>query len=118
MAAAPKRSSVLRMAERMAPAARKTGEMSMRRVSSTVSAVVSASKPGTRRGTTAGAKMARSTASTSSTPSIRLRTVEATRQARSRSPWAVSPASTGTRAEAMAPAATSWKTRSGIRKAA
>ena len=92
--------------------------MSMKRVSSTVSCVVSSSKPGTRKGTTTGARTASRRLATSSTPSMRLSTVDATRQARSRSPCAERLASTGTRAEAMAPAATSWKTRSGMRKAA
>ena len=45
-------------------------------------------------------------------------TVDTTRQARSASPRASSVAMVGIRADARAPAATSWKIRSGIRKAA
>ena len=49
---------------------------------------------------------------------MRFATVEATRQARSSSPRAWSPARTGMSAELRAPAATSWKMKSGIRNAA
>ena len=55
IAATPKRPSVFRTALASAPAARKIGAMSISRVSSTVIAVVSASKPGTSHGTMAGA---------------------------------------------------------------
>ena len=65
-----------------------------------------------------GAKMASRAERTSIMPSMRLVTVEATRQARSRSPPVSRPDSTGMSEEAMAPAATSWKTRSGMRNAA
>ena len=50
--------------------------------------------------------------------SIRFVTVDTTRQARSASPRASSVAMIGIRADARAPAATSWKIRSGIRNAA
>ena len=50
--------------------------------------------------------------------SIRLITVETTRQARCRSSVVNSPDTIGIRADDSAPAATSWKIRSGMRNAA
>jgi ribulose bisphosphate carboxylase small subunit len=49
---------------------------------------------------------------------MRLITVDTTRQARSRSFVMNRPDTTGTRADDRAPAATSWKIRSGMRNAA
>ena len=102
----------------MEPAARKIGLSNIIRVSSTVRSVVASSKPGTSRGTSDGARTKSRIASSSSTPSMRLSTVEATRQARGLSPCSMSPERTGMSAEVMAPAATSSKMRSGMRKAA
>ncbi len=117
-AATPKRSCVWRMALTIEPVARKIGAMSIIRVSSTVSWVVGWSKPGTSKGTIEGAKMAKTVAKVMRAANIRLMTVDATRQARSCSPWAMRPDNTGISADAMAPAATSSNVRSGIRKAA
>src|SRR5450631_4567276 len=62
--------------------------------------------------------MATITARTSSTASIRVVTVDATRHARASWSVASRPATIGIRAELSAPAATSWKMKSGMRKAA
>ena len=108
MAAAPNRFWVLSTDEATAPSPRKMGESSIIRVSFTVSSVLAASKPGTSHGTSSGAKMATKTENTTSAMSIRLMTVDVTRQARDGWPPTSRPDSTGTSAEAMAPAATSW----------
>ena len=84
------------------------GESSMIRVSLIVSSVVTTSKPGTRYGTITGAKIDIRIEPVRSATSIRLMTLDATRHARSRSPWWSSAARTGTSAEASAPAAASW----------
>ena len=94
------------------------GLSSMTRVRSTVSAVCAASNPGVIAGTTAGAKTRSRLPRIASPTSIRFVTLETTRQARSSSSWARSVAIVGIRAEARAPAATSWKIMSGIRNAA
>ncbi len=101
-----------------APRARKIGLASMIRVSSIVRSRRPWSKPGVIAGTSTGAASQTTTASTSSSAIIRFATVEATRQARPSSPPAWSPARTGMSAELRAPAATSWKMKSGIRNAA
>ena len=118
IAATPKRPSVFRTALASAPAARKIGAMSISRVSSTVIAVVSASKPGTSHGTMSGANTTMRIDRTSNVPSIRFATLDATRSARDRWPAAMSPVSTGMSDDPIAPAATSWNMRSGMRKAA
>ena len=92
--------------------------MSMMRVRRTVSSVPTVSKPGVSRGTICGAKMATIAARLTSASSIRLSTVETTRQARCSSSRANRPARTGIIAEDSAPAATSWKIVSGRRNAA
>ena len=100
------------------PMARTTGLRTMILVSPMVRSILSGSKPGAVKGTSAGAARNRPTASTSSATSIRLATVDTTCQARSSvSRWRIS-AITGMSAELRAPAATSWNIRSGRRKAA
>jgi len=67
---------------------------------------------------TTGARMNSVTARTVSAMSIRLITVDTTRQARDSSPPTSSAETIGMSADDNAPAATSWKIRSGRRKAA
>ncbi len=98
--------------------ARKIGLSSMIRVSSIVWSSLGPLKPGVMIGTTTGARMNSATAKTSRAISIRLITVETTRQARARSSVVNSAEMIGISADDRAPAATSWKIRSGIRNAA
>ena len=90
----------------------------MIRVSSTVSAWFASLKPGVIAGTSHGAATKTIAPSTTSPMSIRLMTVETTFQARSFAPLARSPDTIGISADDSAPAATSWKIRSGMRNAA
>ena len=90
----------------------------MIRVSSMVLSSCAPSNPGVMSGTMTGARMKKPTARTTSPMSIRLMTVETTRQARACSSVANRPDTIGMSADDSAPAATSWKMRSGIRNAA
>ena len=90
----------------------------MIRVSSTVVAMVGASKPGVMIGHDGRRQHEHDVARTASAMSIRFATVETTRHARAVPSVASRPDTTGIRADERAPAATSWKIRSGIRKAA
>ena len=80
----------------------------MIRVSWIVVSVPAASKPGVITGTIWGAQMNTTTANTTRPASIRLMTVDATRQARRGAPSAMRVVSTGMSADPTAPAATSW----------
>ena len=90
----------------------------MIRVSSTVWAHWASVNPGVIAGTIDGAATNMIAARTSRIASMRFATVEATRQARDSASVSSSPAMTGMSADDSAPAATSWKMRSGIRNAA
>ena len=117
-AEAANRRSALRALVTIAPRASRIGDTSMIRVSSTVLASCDPSKPGVIARTKSVAQMNPASASTSSPASMRLMSVDTTRQARAESPFAMRPLTIGTTAEATAPAATSWKIRSGMRNAA
>ena len=117
MALAANRPCAFRMLVATPAAARKIGLSSMIRVSSTVCCSPASSKL-TNAGTRTGAAIATRIASTSSTASTSVVTVEATRHARASWSWACSPDTIGTRAADRAPAATSWNIRSGSRNAA
>ncbi|OGO52383.1 MAG: hypothetical protein A2V84_10500 [Chloroflexi bacterium RBG_16_70_13] len=118
MAAIVNRPSALSVAVAIAPSDIRTGAMSMIRVRSVVLARPASSKPGASARTSSGAPTKAATASTDIATRRRLASVPTTRQAWARSPLARRPARTGMSAEPMAPAATSWKMRSGTRKAA
>ena len=118
MADAANRPPALRTLVATAPIARKIGLSSMIRVSSMVWSSLAPSKPGVMNGTTTGARMNRATAKTISPMSMRLMTVETTRHARACSLVVNSAETIGISADDSAPAATSWKMRSGIRNAA
>ena len=75
-------------------------------------------KPGVMAPTICGAKMNIATPRTASPMSIRLMTVDTTRHARGISLAVNSAVTIGIRADDNAPAATSWKMRSGTRNAA
>ena len=117
-AAAAKRPPALRTLVATAPIARKIGLSSMIRVSSMVASSWAPSNPGVIIGTTTGARVNRPIDSTARPMSMRLMTVETTRHARSCSPVVNRPDTIGISADDSAPAATSWKIRSGIRNAA
>ena len=117
-AEAAKRPRALSRLVARAPPASRIGLSSITRVSSIVRWIWSGLKWAVITGTRTGAAIATITARTSRAASIRVATVEATRQARASWPVASRPATTGMRAELRAPAATSWKMKSGIRKAA
>ncbi len=101
-----------------ADSARKIGLRRRMRVSSTRAVRSAASNPGAMSGAMAGAAMNVAMASAARTTMRRFAIVETTLQARSRSPVATRAAIVGMTADARAPAATSWKRKSGIRKAA
>jgi hypothetical protein len=101
-----------------APMPMSTGLMSMTRVMRIVSSVVGASKPGATIGTKTGAKIAITRLSPASAISTRLMTLLASCHASRSCPRARYPAKTGISAALSAPATTSWKIASGIRKAA
>src|ERR1019366_656885 len=101
-----------------APQASRIGLSSITRVSSIVRWIWAGVKWPVITGTRTGAAMATITARISRTASISVATVDATRHARASSSVASRPATIGIRAELRAPAATSWKMKSGIRKAA
>ena len=69
-------------------------------------------------GTIHGAPTAMAVERMTRATSIRVAMVDTTRHERASSSLAMRPATTGMSAELSAPAATSWKTRSGIRNAA
>ena len=85
MADAANRPPALSTLVATAPIARKIGLSSMIRVSSMVRSSLAPSKPGVMIGTMTGARMNRATARTTSPMSMRLMTVDTTRQARARS---------------------------------
>ena len=117
-AAAAKRPFALSALVAIEPSARKIGLRSMIRVSSIVRSRRIPAQPGVIAGTISGAATNATTASTSSATSISDVTVDTIRQARASSSVANSPDTIGMSAELSAPAATSWKIRSGSRKAA
>ena len=98
--------------------ARKIGLSNIVRVSSTVLSNWTGPKPGVIAAITTGARMNRPTARIVRAISMRLMTVDTTRQACDSSPPANSAETIGMRADDRAPAATSWKIRSGRRNAA
>ena len=117
-AGAPKTPAALRPAVIAAASASRIGDSSIQRVSSISRASFVASGLGAIMGTMVGAANHTRIASGMSASIIRLAIVATTRFARTSSPFASRAETTGTRAEPTAPAATSWKSVSGIRKAA
>ena len=118
MTDAEKRPDEFRMLVATADRARKIGLMRRIRVSSTRVSRSASPNPGAMKGARAGAAMNVTSATAASTIMSRFAIVETTLHARSCSPVATSAAIVGMTAEARAPAATSWKMKSGIRKAA
>ncbi len=90
----------------------------MIRVNSMVRASSASPNPGVMTGTMTGARMNNPMARIARPISIRLMTVDTTRQARADSLVVNRAETIGIRAEESAPAATSWKMRSGNRNAA
>ena len=118
MAAAVNRPPALSTLVATAPRARKIGLSSMIRVNSMVRASSASPNPGVMTGTMTGARMNNPMARIARPISMRLITVDTTRQARADSLVVNRAETIGISAEESAPAATSWKMRSGKRNAA
>ena len=118
IAGGPKIPRAFSAAAMTAPIARRIGESSINRVRKIVVSTCGGCHDGTMSGTRTGAASQVTAASGASTTIIRFVRVDTRRRAPSSSPRAMSSDATGTTAEPMAPAATSWKSVSGIRNAA